>query len=742
MNTELWIYLLLAIIFVVALIFIIVWITILSQPPVFPEAPVYSNSGYGMRCNINNSNTTNNTNQPATFEPSNCDLGLVCAAGFCKKDIGTACNTLFECVPGTLVCNGTCSATGKGSLNSICSNDNDCDNIFVCDTSLIIPLCKRPIGSTPCLITDDCVSNSVCANNICLPISSSGEACLPLENNNSCQENDVCLNFEDNFYFCQPTNTIPGEQNSVCYFWNDILIGQPLPPIKNVTIENILNTVPSCQNGFICSSIGDFTSINEYGQCIDINNSAGWFDQCSENNPCQASQVCLNNNCVFPTITNSNNLIEYSPLSCENGESSGFCLTNTTCSSVNNKRKCVGNNFNIPAINNDSCLNGIGSNYSIVQQTFADINSSQTDRLTTSSWTNSNLIVPNYINSGNIDNVNFSSFEDNTVIKVIFHLIGNNFYNINNTTININNGIHGNVIVGANTYFGKVSKVGYTTSGNYYCIIEYVLTAGVGDTNFSNIYISTLSNFGDSIPYCKPYNVKYYIGGNLQFNSRYLYSVSVDDRPINNNLNLRIFFVSGNNGPLANNLYTQAGRLCSIEMNGPSISSISNNLNLFSFDLLSYNLNYITIDSSLVYCSAFLSRTMDISQASKYCYAYSVSASQTRIYGPNPTNINTNVAFTSGFPFINKNNLKLKSINIYNSRSIDLFNNPCYYIANQGNNIDYSNQIFLGLSWINQDVVLPADVNLSTLLSVTYTNNGNDIPGYRPKILLLTKVCN
>jgi len=744
MSTELWIYFLLAIIFIVALIFIVVWITIISQPPVFPAAPDYTNSGYGMRCNTDILIDTNEQNQPATFVPNNCALGLVCAAGFCRKDIGTPCNSLFECVPGAVACNGTCSATGKGSLNEICSTDNDCDNIYVCDTSLIIPLCKRPIGSTPCLISNDCISGSICADNICLPISLSGQACLPLENNNSCSDNNVCLNFEDNFYFCQPENiTIPGEQDSICYFWNDVSILQPLPPIKNVTVDNVLNTVASCQTGFTCSAVGDFTNIDEYGQCINLNNSAGWFDQCSITNPCQGSQVCLNNNCVFPTIT-TNNLIEYNPLSCENGESTGFCLENTTCSTVNTKRKCIGNNFNIPGTDLNSCLNGISNTYSVVQQTFADINSDSTNRLSTSSWTNGNFIIPNYINNATINQINFSSFEDIN-IKIIFHLIGNNFYNITssnlNTTININNGIHGNINIGPNTYFGKVAKVAYTNTGNYYCIIEYTLIAGIGATNFSNIYISTFPTFNDAVPYCTPYNVKYFIGGNFSFNSQYLYSVSVDDRPISNNLNVRIFFVSGNEASLFDNLYNQKGRLCSITLSGLSLSSISNSLNLFSFDLLSYNFNYTQIDSTIVWCQAFLSRTMDLSQVSKYCYAYSFKASQTRIYGPNPTNINTNVGFTSSFPFLNKTNLSLNSISLYNSRSIDIFNNPCYYIGVQDTNLNYSNQIFLGLSWINQDVVLPADVNLSTLLSVTFTTSVNEI-NYRPKILLLSHVCN
>jgi hypothetical protein len=133
---------------------------------------------------------------------------------------------------------------------------------------------------------------------------------------------------------------------------------------------------------------------------------------------------------------------------------------------------------------------------------------------------------------------------------------------------------------------------------------------------------------------------------------------------------------------------------------------------------------------------------MDITQASKYCYAYSFEASQTRIYGPNPSNPNTNIGFTSSFPFTNKTNLTLNSINLFSSRTSDVFNNQTYYIASQDTNPIYASQIYLGLSWINQDVVLPADVNLLTLTSVAFPAVINDVPGYRPEILLLTKVCN
>ncbi len=742
MSTEIWLYILISIIFIVALVIILSWNVVLKTEPTFPPAPGYTTTGLGMRCTPSDEPVDQTFNSPTDYIPPHCDIGLICHAGFCYKDIGSSCNTIFECVPGTLVCNGFCSATGRTGLDGKCSTNSDCDTAFVCDTSLIPAVCKRPIGGTPCFSSNDCVSGSVCSANVCIPVSQDGESCLPVTDADSCEVPDVCKNYANGFYFCQPPDVATaGDIGSTCYYWNDSNISQPSPPIKNVTIDEVITTVPSCATGFQCNNIGNLDNIEifpTYGQCgsaptVIDNASAGWFDQCTISNGCQSTQVCLNSQCSFP-VTKVSNLITYEPLSCQNGNSNGLCLTNYSCKGnyPTGDSKCIGVNNNIPAINLNSCLNGISSNYNVVMQTFQDINSDPTNRSTTASWSSAGLIVPASINSGNINQVNFSTFENNTFnILAIFHIIGQNSYIISSNSGNVTITISPVIVAG-----GRVAKVGYTTTGNYYCVIEYA--------GFANIYFSTLNNFSDCIPYFTSYNVRYYIGGNNNFNSTYIYSVSVDDRILDPSLgaaNVRVFMITGNNGPYSTSQYLQQGRLCSINLNGPSLNAISNALNAFSFNLLSYNPNYTAIDSSLVWCEAFLSRTLDISQASQSCLGYQFNTTRAIIYGANPTNPNTNVGFTPVFPINNISNRALNQITAFNSRSTDLFNNPCYYVANQGANSTYASQIYLGLTWISQDVVLPGEVDLTTLISMPFPSPINDSPGYRPKICLLTKTC-
>jgi hypothetical protein len=744
MSPQIFILILLAIIFVVSLIFIIGWITVLQSPPVYPPAPTYSLTGFGMRCTDTNEPVDQTTNAPYTYIPPHCSSGLICHGGFCLKDIGTSCNSIFECVPGTIVCNAQCSATGRTGLNGQCSTNEDCDSFLVCDTSLIPAVCKRPIGGLNCTDSSDCVTGSVCSNNVCIPVGSDGESCLPVENADSCEAPDLCINYSSNFYFCQSPNVTAGGESSTCYYWNDTSISQPAPPLKNVVIDNVLMTFPSCNSGLQCNaegslSLGSTSSIiPTYGQCGVVPaatnlGGAGWFGGCSVIDGCQFNQVCLDGQCSFPTVL-SNNLINYEPLSCQIGNSSGLCLNNYVCkgSYPTGDAKCVGVGNGIPAIDNSSCVNGISSNYNVVTQTFQDINSDPTNRNITASWTSAGLTVPSFVNSSSINQINFSTFENsNFIILAIFHLIGSSTYIISspsgNTTIAVSPAIVSS---------GRVAKVGYTTTGNYYCVIEYL--------NFANIYFSTFPNFSDCVPYFTSYTVRYYLGGNFTFSSSFIYSVSVDDRVLNPSLgavNVRVFMVTGNNGSYNTSQYIQQGSLSSISLNGPSLASVSNSLNTFPFNLLSYNNNFSAIDNTIVWAEAAISRTMDITQASQYTYAYQFDSNQCVSYFPNPTDPNRNIRFTPIFPILNKSNFFINKIAAFNSRGTDLFNNPFYYVGNQQTSTIYSTQVFLGLTCTNQDEVLAGDVNLQTILSMPYPAPVNDVPNYRPKITLLTRTC-
>lgn len=729
MSSELWIYIILAIIFIISLIIIIAWITVLKTLPTFPPAPVYSTAGFGMRCSDTEVEET--TNSPTTYIPPPCATGLVCSNGFCLKDIGSSCTSIFECVPNSIICNGYCSSTGRTGLNGQCSTNEDCDLSFVCDTTLVPAVCKRPIGSSPCIESTDCVSDAVCLNNVCVPISETGQGCIPVTDANTCITFDHCLDFGNNYYFCQPDDiTVPGSESSVCFYWNDTSIPQPAPPIKNVTIDSVLMTVPTCLNGLQCNAVGSLGNDNSdiiptYGEC---GNLAGWFDQCSTLNGCQPPQVCISDICTYPAEL-INNLVELQPLSCLNGNSTGLCLNNYECNRITNM--CQGISNGIPAVNNNSCVNGIGG-YNVVIQEFQNIDSDPTNRLETASWNSAGLIVPSTINDSNINQVNFSTFEKTSgVINAIFHIIGNNFYVISTPT--------GNTTITISNISGRIVNVGYTTTGNYYCVAEY--------SGFANLYLSTLANFSDIIILAtNSYSIHYYSGSvSMIFRSGYIYSVSVDDRSLNSNVaisDVRIFLVTGNNGPYTSTQLIQQGSLISARIIAPNLATVSYSLSSQLFDLLSYT-NSGTIDATLVWCQAFLSRTIDVNLASKYCIGYRAGDNTALAYGPNPYSL-SNVANTPGVFPVNRFyvNFTMNQITMYNSRSTDLFNDPCYYVANQGQNNTQVSQIYLGLSFASENVFLPGDVNLNTKLSVPIPSPILDVPNYIPKITILTRVCN
>lgn len=92
----------------IAAIYIIYrWTHALRQKPIFPDAPNYNTAGFGMRCS--DEIVEQSLNTPFSYINPSCSFGLVCNDGKCLKDIGQPCTTIFECLPGTLVCDGVCS---------------------------------------------------------------------------------------------------------------------------------------------------------------------------------------------------------------------------------------------------------------------------------------------------------------------------------------------------------------------------------------------------------------------------------------------------------------------------------------------------------------------------------------------------------------------------------------------------------------------------------------------------------
>ena len=108
------IYLIIVIVFfLIILITIIIWIIMLKQPPSLKNLSkiTYSKSSYGMRCTLDNEETTD-SNIPENYIPQHCGLGLSCIVygteKFCKVSIGYPCNNLQECTPLASRCDSVC----------------------------------------------------------------------------------------------------------------------------------------------------------------------------------------------------------------------------------------------------------------------------------------------------------------------------------------------------------------------------------------------------------------------------------------------------------------------------------------------------------------------------------------------------------------------------------------------------------------------------------------------------------
>lgn len=760
--------------------------------PTYAEAPQYTKSGFGMRCST--TQPSSGENRPDQFVPQLCDTGLVCYNGFCVKDIGTTCNNVWECIPGTKVCNGHCSMTGRAGLNSICGSDNDCDTGLVCDNLF----CKRDTNFT-CGSTSDCATGNYC-NTVCTPQSQPTQLCTNINNEKTCVSGFVCSSSNPNpevpttvVYpnFCQPQGITTGTIGAYCYFWTQF----NAPPVtdgnyKFIGPSNDLVPVPACDTNSVCSmprnESGDpiNSPLTGYGTCGLIGD---WNGTCDNVTGCQLPQVCINGTCNFP-VDEKGKL----PLACDPAFSTGVCLTGYRCSSDYNQ--CLGlNSGNIPANNASFCASGhISPANQIVYQFFQKNVEPIPTRLTNASWLNANIILPSALTGVPYYNLTFTSFHSVNGIAALFHIFGSNVHYICSSTSFILSTLSSNIVgtflttityTGTDqfgdpiqdavdvTYTSSVDYVGYTTRGNYYAGVRYTISTPVNFpspvfpnvpqplfTDFTRIYYDSDPTFANNILTFDsvtgvPTYTKYfeYSTDVIPMVVKYIYSISVDDRIINPDEpnSVRFFMVvqtgssddalpptTAVNDPIDATLVQRSGALISINVNDYTTSSDFYPLIFVGLSYSIFITNYGTLEYNMVWCQCYIFRTMTVLNPEKQCFARENGTVSdiglVRMYQST-----TGQFYVLLFPYISREgqHFRLRQISMYTSRSFDITQASITYIVNDRNG-DY-----LSLSYLFSDNSIAANVGSNTSVSVPFVSAQLDILGYLPRVLLYTPVC-
>lgn len=746
MDEYIVVYIILSVIIVTVVILCITWSLTVQTIPTYTAAPQYTLASYGGRCTTET--LVNGQNRPDQYPTQKCSAGLSCINGYCFKDFGTKCNNLYECIPGTLICNGHCSNTGKGGLDDVCTIDADCDTNLSCDNNL----CKKNIN-TFCSITDDCVSTGYCNNSVCTLFSNPGNIC----NSDSCTNGFTCSTSAPNNptgtypSFCQPSNTSNGLQGAYCSLWND-------PNGQIVTdggsyqyVDGLI--VPSCSNGYTCNIVRDNNGLttSSNGFC---SLTGDWDGTCDSTIGCQNPQVCVQGRCILPITTDG--------ISCDRLNSSGICLDDYKCNTSN---KCVGVNGNIPAVASTNCYANLSAAKNIVWKYFDS-----------SSWTNSQINIPALFDTLDSYNIFFTSTEqsDNSLSALFHQFSTNNYYICNNigyTEYKLSSNIVGNFTtninyVGTDTdnnpdfnasvevkYSGVADYVGYTTRGNYFTVVRYTVVSSVYSSppfggiygipniqNFSRIYYDTVQDFSNNVLAINGYPEYSYYNNDIEGKIiTYIYSISVDDRIIDPNFpnSARIFLVVGDTDAPVNSVNEGSS-----QRNGVIVSVQIDTSNLQDYTLTYYVVSRSNVivdngaaDYSMTWCSAYIYRTINTNGALKECYGKSNDTTR----GSIRKYISTfpGFYFREDFPYETREGESkyLSSIGIFSSKVLDSVKSSIAYIFKD--NSDY----YLGSSKYGLDYKLPGSVDNKTLLSVPSVSSNLDTINYKPKILLYSKTC-
>lgn len=242
---------------------------------------------------------------PTFFQPQTCAKGLSCLLanttdtyGFCKADIGTSCNTVYDCYPSTtnpIYCSGgICSATSNGSLFSSCTPGTT--GGLQCDISLGLQ-CSN-IGV--CLFQDGfpCTGSNECIGGGCAIDGVTGVCVSQYTPAGSCAFDYCESGFGCTGAICEPLYSgvpaYPGTKGSFC----------------SIPLYNPLDPYPlPCNDGLICNFDADllapsnYPGITGYGLC-DVPNRPITFSCNSLGGACIPPSVCYDGLCQAPKVEN------------------------------------------------------------------------------------------------------------------------------------------------------------------------------------------------------------------------------------------------------------------------------------------------------------------------------------------------------------------------------------------------------------------------------------------------------
>lgn len=264
-----------------------------------------------------------------------CGPGLECSTtpgntqGKCYASIGSACETIYDCVAGAKSCYGICSAELPGGKGSQCSSSatGQCQGLYECLPSVDGgERCLVPNGGA-CGLDQDCSASSACIGNICIAAPAAARPCTASQ---KCAGGLTCvLTPNASTGYCQKPSLGNGELGSYCFASTTSELGAP------------------CNDQYICNISVAFGLPYRTGYCALPAQIP--YLPCSNLQGCVPISYCGEDRiCVYPI----------NPLLCDTGSFS--CIDGFTCNGIT----CLGNS-NYPCVVGPNCVSGSCSTPSI-----------------------------------------------------------------------------------------------------------------------------------------------------------------------------------------------------------------------------------------------------------------------------------------------------------------------------------------------------------------------------------------
>lgn len=305
------------IVFVVILSVMFTWSYNVKKAAVIPTLTSYSKSNFGMRCSVDPITEAEVKNFPGAYFPQECDTDFKCIKayptdewGYCRKKLGTLCNSIYECEPTAISCSKVCTNGVNGSVNQQCYYDGSCNFGLSC----ISGTCKINDTFTGCSQGSDCVSGRCALDTTtslytCKTHLDSGDQCNPSAvDPTPCGSGQNCVQTSSSFgnHFCQPTGIFTGDVGSICYY-----------PRGPYYYSSSLTNTPQCNVGVTCGydyALGGPVSGEQYGYCSSDLSSFGQVCTSSgglSGKSCHYPLICENGLCVMPKDLNGLENLNY-----------------------------------------------------------------------------------------------------------------------------------------------------------------------------------------------------------------------------------------------------------------------------------------------------------------------------------------------------------------------------------------------------------------------------------------------